>query len=237
MAPTNFPEEGAQARRKADGLIGDVYAADPNKDLLTVRWSARPGLNTLVCTSEQFARDWELTGNKSSSPKELIKSFVAVAVFMAVCCFLLVKSCDSNPASSGSSSAATDKGPSTAGHSGSDSKSPNTANLDEEVKSAQRENPVIVRGVYAMQVEDDMRKSGSDVSVEATGGIYDTLKITAKAVLTDSDAESVMNAVFSNNSLIGNLKSYGFKEVVITSGPSKETWRGYDTWTRKIPSE
>ena len=103
MALTTFPEEGAQARRKADGLIGEVYAADPSKDLLTVRWSARPGLNTLVCTSEQFARDWELTGKKSSSPKKFIKPFVAVSVFMAVCCFVLVKGCDSNPASSGSS--------------------------------------------------------------------------------------------------------------------------------------
>jgi hypothetical protein len=103
MASTNVPEKGAQARRKVDGLIGEVYAADPSKDLLTVRWSARPGLNTLVCTSEQFARDWELTGKKSSSPKEFIKTFVAVSVFVAVCCFVFVKGCGSNPASSGSS--------------------------------------------------------------------------------------------------------------------------------------
>lgn len=60
MASTGFPKRGTRVIRKAEGLIGEVYAIDPSKDLLTVRWAARPGHNTLVCTSEQFARDWDL---------------------------------------------------------------------------------------------------------------------------------------------------------------------------------
>jgi hypothetical protein len=62
MAQTGLPGRGAQVKRKSDGLIGEVYASDPNRDLLTIRWVGRPGQNTLVCTSEQFFRDWYLTG-------------------------------------------------------------------------------------------------------------------------------------------------------------------------------
>jgi len=47
MASTGFPKRGTRVIRKADGLIGEVYAIDPSKDLLTVRWAARPGHNTL----------------------------------------------------------------------------------------------------------------------------------------------------------------------------------------------
>src|SRR5208337_2887314 len=60
MASAGFPKRGTHVKRKADGLIGKVSSIDPGKDLLTVRWSARPGHNTLVCTSEQFAHDWEV---------------------------------------------------------------------------------------------------------------------------------------------------------------------------------
>jgi hypothetical protein len=62
MASVNFPKKGARVRRRIDGAIGEVYASDPQKDILTVRWRTSTGFETRVCTSEPFARDWELTG-------------------------------------------------------------------------------------------------------------------------------------------------------------------------------
>src|SRR5208282_5828785 len=37
-----------------------------------------------------------------------------------------------------------------------------------------------------------------------------------------------------NESLMTNLKSYGFKNVEVDSAPSKEAWRGYDMWTKPL---
>jgi hypothetical protein len=63
MAVASFPEKGAQIRRKNDGTLGDVYASEPAKDILTVRWPTVPGAYaTRDCSFEQFARDWEPTG-------------------------------------------------------------------------------------------------------------------------------------------------------------------------------
>jgi hypothetical protein len=85
MVSTGFPGRGAQVKRKADGLIGEVYASDPSKDLLTLRWSARSGHNTLVCTSEQFFRDWDLTrGVKTDWTGRLIYSFLLITVLFVL---------------------------------------------------------------------------------------------------------------------------------------------------------
>jgi hypothetical protein len=62
MGP-GFPAVGSQARRKVDGILGEVYLTDPPQNLLFVRWSSSPGgFTTEECTVEQFARSWELTG-------------------------------------------------------------------------------------------------------------------------------------------------------------------------------
>jgi len=106
---------------------------------------------------------------------------------------------------------------------------------DVEFERALEKFPSPARTVYAIQIEDDLRKAGSDVSVSTTGKDQETLLIKAKAVITDTDAVILLNAIFSNRSLVENLTSYGFKEVVLASGEGKETWRGYDTWTRQLP--
>ena len=105
MDPIGFPHPGAQVKRKADGLLGEVYASDPSKDLLTVRWSARSGHNTLVCTSEQFFRDWEATNRQKTNLTQPGK--VLIVVFTAIALFAFMKACSSdtsmpsNPATSG----------------------------------------------------------------------------------------------------------------------------------------
>jgi hypothetical protein len=98
MASANFPQKGAHVRRKADGMIGEVYASDPSKDVLTVRWRTATGFLTQVCTSENFARDWELTGlilttatSKSYSFKLL---FILIGGFIVLIFF--IHQCDYN---------------------------------------------------------------------------------------------------------------------------------------------
>lgn len=103
MTSENYPQKGAQAKRRADGLIGEVYASDPRKDILTVRWSARSGFNTFVCNSAQFAQDWELTGKSALNPKGRAGAIVFLAIF-GFCFYGALKACDSTPASSDPSS-------------------------------------------------------------------------------------------------------------------------------------
>jgi hypothetical protein len=86
MVSTGFPKSGDAVKRKADGLVGEVYASDPDKDILTVRWSARSGHNTLVCTSEQLFRDWDLIG----SGKSITGGFVGRAAILIVIAALFV---------------------------------------------------------------------------------------------------------------------------------------------------
>ena len=90
MTSAEFPVRGAQVRRKADGLLGEVYASDPNKDLLTVRWLGRQRHNTLVCTSEQFFRDWDLTGSWKPIQEGFARRapiFVVVTALIVACVY------------------------------------------------------------------------------------------------------------------------------------------------------
>lgn len=93
----------------------------------------------------------------------------------------------------------------------------------------------VAREVYSMQVEQTLRNAGQNVRVEAVGGSHDTLQIKAGIELDGQSANSLLNGIFSNESLMTNLKSYDFKSVEVGSAPSKEAWRGYDTWTRPLP--
>ena len=83
-SPPGFPQKGSLVKRKIDGQIGEVYASDPRKDLLTVRWMAQSGQNTLICNSEQFARDWDLTGSSKSSQIGPIQGVITLLVVAAV---------------------------------------------------------------------------------------------------------------------------------------------------------
>lgn len=93
MASANFPQKGTHVRRKADGMIGEVYASDPSKDVLTVRWRTATGFLTQVCSSEQLARDWELTG-ATSEYYSIKLLFVLIGGFIALVFF--IHQCDYN---------------------------------------------------------------------------------------------------------------------------------------------
>lgn len=71
MALSQFPEIGAQARRKADGILGEICASNPHQNRLIVRWPTVPGAYARQeCTGEQFNRNWELTGGHIPPPRE-----------------------------------------------------------------------------------------------------------------------------------------------------------------------
>ncbi len=64
-----FPRRGEQVRRKTDGSLGEVYASNPGKDVLTIRWPTIPGAyDTRDYTLAQFAQNWELTGVRLEQP-------------------------------------------------------------------------------------------------------------------------------------------------------------------------
>lgn len=88
MGPAGFPAKGAQARRKADGILGEIYADDPPHNLLSVRWPTIPGAyDSADYTPEQFARVWELTGVQLDPPRP---SAVAAGIVGAAVLLFLV---------------------------------------------------------------------------------------------------------------------------------------------------
>jgi len=50
---------GVQAKRKADGLKGQVYVSSPTADLVAVRWQKEDETGTLLYDVEQFSCEWE----------------------------------------------------------------------------------------------------------------------------------------------------------------------------------
>ena len=104
MTSPKYPPKGAQAKRRADGLIGKVYVSSPKADLLAVRWSAKNGSGTFLFNAEQFARDWELTRTGVSNWKGRTRA-IAFLVFFGICLYGGLRACESTPASPGSSTA------------------------------------------------------------------------------------------------------------------------------------
>ncbi len=87
MGPAAFPAKGAQTRRKADGILGEVYANDPPHNLLSVRWPTIPGAyDSADYTPEQFARVWELTGVQLAEPRPsaVAAGIIGVAVLLSL---------------------------------------------------------------------------------------------------------------------------------------------------------
>jgi hypothetical protein len=88
MDSANFPVNGLQTLRKADGVLGEVYATDPERQIITVRWPTLPGVYANEeCTPEQFARKWELTGVHLAPPYHSNSAPILIAVVSLI--FLL----------------------------------------------------------------------------------------------------------------------------------------------------
>jgi hypothetical protein len=92
MGPVSLPAVGAQARRKADGILGEIYAIDPPHNILSVRWATVFGsYGHEDCTADQFARVWELTGIQLQPPRETHAALglIALIVLLAFCGILV----------------------------------------------------------------------------------------------------------------------------------------------------
>lgn len=72
MSSRRFPAKGAQVKRKADGLIGQVYVSSPTTNLVAVRWQKKDETGTLLYDIEKFTREWQLT--RTSGMKRAVRA-------------------------------------------------------------------------------------------------------------------------------------------------------------------
>jgi hypothetical protein len=80
MSSRRYPAKGAQAKRKADGLVGQVYVSSPARDLVAVRWRKKDETGTLLYDIEQFSREWELVRMSSAKWKVPAGAMAIVAL-------------------------------------------------------------------------------------------------------------------------------------------------------------
>jgi len=100
MGSPGFPEAGSQIRRKEDGVLGEVFAVDPPSKV-SIRWPTVPGSYARQdCTPDQFARAWELTGEKLVPARDTHVALSAIAVAVLLF-FGMVLVHDTNSAYSG----------------------------------------------------------------------------------------------------------------------------------------
>ena len=86
MSGMRLPQRGAQVRHRFDGVIGEVYAVDAGSRRLTLRWPLPPGSNRMVCSFDEFAHDWELTG-KRAGRMSVTKAAAILAVVLGICLY------------------------------------------------------------------------------------------------------------------------------------------------------
>jgi hypothetical protein len=80
VSARKYPAKGAQARRTADGLMGQVFVSSPTTDLVAVHWQKGDETGTLLYSIGQFSREWELVGTRSAKWKVAAFAFALVAV-------------------------------------------------------------------------------------------------------------------------------------------------------------
>ena len=80
MSSRKYPAKGTQAKREADGLVGEVYVSSPTRDLVAVRWRKKDETGTLLYDIEQFSREWELVRTSSAKWKVPAGAMAIVAL-------------------------------------------------------------------------------------------------------------------------------------------------------------
>jgi hypothetical protein len=79
VSARKYPAKGAQVKRTADDLMGEVYVSSPTTDLVAVRWQKEDETGTLLYSVEQFASEWELARTKGAKWKVLAGAIAIVA--------------------------------------------------------------------------------------------------------------------------------------------------------------
>jgi hypothetical protein len=80
MSSRKYPAKGAQAKRKADGLMAHVYVSSPTTDLVAVRWRKKDETGTLLYDIEQFSGEWELMSSSGAKWKAPAGAVAIVAL-------------------------------------------------------------------------------------------------------------------------------------------------------------
>lgn len=80
MSSRKYPAKGAQAKRKSDGLMGQVYVSSPATGLVAVHWRKKDETGTLLYDIEQFSREWELMSTSGARWKVRAGAIAIVAL-------------------------------------------------------------------------------------------------------------------------------------------------------------
>jgi hypothetical protein len=80
VSSRKYPAKGARAKRKADGLMAQVYVSSPTTDLVAVRWRKKDETGTLLYDIEQFSLEWELMSSSGAKWKAPAGAVAIVAL-------------------------------------------------------------------------------------------------------------------------------------------------------------
>jgi hypothetical protein len=98
MSSRKYPAKGAQAKRKADGLVGQVYVSSPTTDLVAVRWRKEDETGTLLYDIEQFSGEWELV-RTTRGKRKMHAGAIAIVVVCGIGFYVGLKAWESTRAS------------------------------------------------------------------------------------------------------------------------------------------
>ena len=80
VSSRKYPAKGAQVKRQADGLSGQVYVSSPTTDLIAVRWQKEEETGTLLYGLEQFWDEWQPSRRGSAMWKVAAAAIAATAI-------------------------------------------------------------------------------------------------------------------------------------------------------------
>jgi hypothetical protein len=98
VSSRKYPAKGAQAKRKADGLIGQVYVSSPTTDLVAVRWRKKDETGTLLYDIEQFSSEWELM-SRSGAKWKVPAGAISIVVLCGIGLYVGLRAWESTRAS------------------------------------------------------------------------------------------------------------------------------------------
>lgn len=99
MMPVFLPEEGSEVKRRTDGSRGWIRRIYRGGSLLVVRRRKGLWFEDRFLTLDQFTVDWDMTGERTSSLRESLRSLAVLCLLTALSSFTLIKACSPSPAS------------------------------------------------------------------------------------------------------------------------------------------
>ena len=176
MSSRKYPTKGAQAKRKADGLVGQVYVSSPTTDLVAVRWRKNDETGTLLYDIEQFSSEWELmrtSGAKWKAPAGAI----AIVALCGIGIYVGLRAWESTRASRVAAAARQQSG--TPGDDGGPAARSCSSGVDEYLRTTVGDG---FRWLYGATADGKFKE---EVDVHAAPGI--TTSVSDKLLIEDSN--------------------------------------------------